>query len=269
MESSDFNRTLVKSGQIVDLMRPMVSALNKSGFYYSIRFDMHNWAAARLTLDPNHRVVMPTFDPFVCDQSTSYWIDVKTNDGETVAIIAARRFDTPDFAELMASGKIWADEPKHGRLKLALPDDFSMGGSILYRGGLCVKKSHRKTGLSWILPRMVSLLSIDQGIDYTVSHNLADLVGSGFTTRVYGHSHFALCFDGTEYFPPTADCRKAYLVWTGLDDCIALARRDYEIFVGSGDEDLSDLAILAQGPSQVEVTPSVARPDFGGQRQTG
>ncbi len=34
MNGSDFNRQLVKSGRIIDLMRPLVSALNKNGFYY-------------------------------------------------------------------------------------------------------------------------------------------------------------------------------------------------------------------------------------------
>ncbi|WP_169543169.1 hypothetical protein [Sneathiella aquimaris] len=246
------------------MLRPLVSVLNQAGYSYAVRFDMSRWAETRQQLDPDHQVVMPTFDPMQCDQSNSYWIEVTSAEREVVAVIAARRFDTPDFVEMMATGKVWADHPRHDRLTLALPKGFRMGGSILYRGGLCVKKSHRKEGLSWVLPRLVSLISIDQGIDFTVSHNLADLHGNGFTFRVYGHSHSALCFDGTEFFPPTNDRRKAYFVWTGLDDVIALARRDQEIIVNCGNENLSDLAVLAQRPSQMEVAPTVPRRALGG-----
>lgn len=257
MKKFEFTTDLCKSGHLVDMMRPIVNAMNRSGFKYSIRYDMEGWARARAAMDPHHTVVMPTFDPAVCDQSDSYWIEATNRENEVCAVIAARRFDTDDFVELMRSGQVWADNPAHHRLQLCLPQSFSMRGAILYRGGLCVRKDHRKSGLSWALPRLVALISIDQGIDFIVSHNLADLHGNGFTFRVYGHAGSELCFDGTEYFPPTADKRKAFFVWTDLRSSLKNASRDNDVLITGGDKQLRDLAFLAQRPNQVSVPPRV------------
>jgi hypothetical protein len=257
MKKFEFTTALCKSGQLIEMMRPIVKAMNRSGYKYSIRYDMDGWARAREEMDPRHTVVMPTFDPAICDQSDSYWIEATSRENEVCAVIAARRFDTGDFVELMRTGYVWSDRPEHHRLRLCLSSSFSMKGAIVYRGGLCVRKDHRKAGLSWALPRLVSLISIDQGIDFIVSHNLADLHGNGFTFRVYGHAGSELCFDGTEYFPPTADKRKAYFVWTDLRSSLRSARRDNDILIEGGDKQLSDLAFLAQGPNKVSVPPRV------------
>lgn len=252
------DKDLRSSGKLIEFMRPLMMAVNKAGYTLSIRYDLEDWANARKQLDPKHTVVMPTFDPAACNQEGSYWIEAKTKDGELVAVIAARLFVTPDFIELMRTGHVWSDNPLHERLNLCLPNSFEMSGRILYRGGLCVKREHRKSGLSWALPRLVSLISIDNGVDYTVSHNLADLHGNGFTFRVYGHAGSELCFDGSEFFPPTSDRRAAYFVWTDFNTAVKNARVDSEILIRSPNEDLSNLAVLAQGPNKVNITAGVA-----------
>ena len=81
--------------------------------------------------------------------------------------------------------------------------------------------------------------------------------GNGFTFRVYGHAGSELCFDGTEYFPPTADKRKAFFVWTDLRSSLRNASRDNDVLITGSDKQLSDLAFLAQWPNQVSVPPRV------------
>jgi hypothetical protein len=71
MFHSTYSRDLIKSGNLIPMLRPLVSVLNRAGYNYAVRFDMNQWAETRQKLDPDHQVVMPTFDPLHCDQSNS------------------------------------------------------------------------------------------------------------------------------------------------------------------------------------------------------
>jgi len=248
---------------LIDLIRPWGNLLHNSGYCFSLRFDMEAWAAARIKAN-DHSIVMPTFDPTKCGQGQSFWIDI-THSGQTVAMMAARKIFTADLQALMQTGRLWNDNPSHRALKLCdgLPQ---IDGKLFYRGGLYVDPSHRKSGLSFVLPRLVRSIAIQENIEWQVSHTLGDLQGSGLPFHTYGFTGADLCFDGTEFFPPTGSDVPAYLVHVPRRHFVNQARFEAEFMVSCPYHQLADVAAEMKRVYQMKIGPLAM---FGDEGKTG
>jgi hypothetical protein len=174
----------------------------------------------------------PAFDPDAHPDSPltadeAFWFRVTdVASGETVAWHADRVFETDDFRALLQSGTVWrskraATSDSQGAMFRVLRDESApLAHRIAHAGSLWVAPSHRKRGLSSILPslsRAVCLL--EHRVDYHTGLVFEHLARSGLPAQGYGYPHVELCVDG--YFPPTGRPERVYLCHISRDETLA------------------------------------------------
>ena len=159
-------------------------------------------------LESSGTFINPTFDPQRSDLSKdkdSFWFRVVDEDGTTVASHADRIFDNADFAELIATGRLWYSEGVDGdvatKLSAALQTlGTPVRGRIGHSGGMWIHPQHRKKGLSLYLPYLSRALCIrNYETDFQTGVVLKSLAESGVPHYAYGYPHVELCLNG--YLP--------------------------------------------------------------------
>jgi hypothetical protein len=173
----------------------------------------------------------PAFDPDEhgddrLSAESAFWFRVTdTATGETVAWHADRIFETSDFRGLLQSGAVWRSKSggasaPDGRFRVRRDDGDLLAGRTAHAGSLWVAPSHRKRGLSSILPslsRAVCLLEHD--VDRHTGLVFEHLARSGLPSKGYGYPHVELCVDG--YFPPTGRDERVYLCHISREETLA------------------------------------------------
>lgn len=149
----------------------------------------------------------PTFDPDVNDLSDAgFWLRVIDQDGVTVASHAQRVFETDDFHDLLASGRIWCASglvlaPDQEAVQVQR-SSLLISGVVAHAGGLWVHPVYRKKGLSLFLPFLSRSLCLrNYETDFFTALVLASMASSRIPTGEYGYPHVEWCMRG--WFPPT------------------------------------------------------------------
>ena len=165
------------------------------------------------TIDPSRHAIGPD----------DFWLNLTNQDGRTVACIAARLFETKNFTDLVASGRLF---DRNG-LKAFLGDEEievletsrHIKGKVNYAAGLWVHPSRRRQGLSLILPYLSRSLAIRNfGADYSCGYHLKDLAMSRLPIDVYGYAHQELSYKG--YYPPASGYQEMHLGYVDLGESL-------------------------------------------------
>jgi hypothetical protein len=162
--------------------------------------DMSGWARTMANA-PSIAVVNPTFDPRCSRLSPrdSFWLDVRVG-SQTIATSAARLFVTDDYFDLIRSTKLWYDPPRPQDSRLEVTPSLGVpliSGRIGHEGGLWIAPTHRKRGLSVILPHLNRALCLREwGIDWQTGMTMRDIGQSGIASWAYGFPHVVPCFEG-------------------------------------------------------------------------
>lgn len=156
----------------------------------------------------------PSVDPNFSDlDSDALWVRAVTAHGDTVALSAARVFETDDFYELLRSERIWFRKPPPDagtRCIIDTADLPEIKGVVAHGGGLWVHPTWRKRGLSHMLPWLVrGLLLRNSAIDYITSLVFEDIALSRLPLTSYAFTRVDKIIDG--FFPPTGKAERVYL----------------------------------------------------------
>lgn len=170
------------------------------------------------------KVLNPSFDPNSNPiGKDDFWLNVTDEDGVTVACIAARIYETPDFTDLVASGTLF--HPRGLRAFVGdqqvevLPTKRPISGVINYAGGLWVDRRWRKQGLALILPYLSRSLAVrNLGADFSCGYHLRSLALSALPLEVYGYAHQELSYRG--YYPPAQGYEEMHLGYINLGESL-------------------------------------------------
>ncbi|HLI10839.1 MAG TPA: hypothetical protein VKY65_04500 [Alphaproteobacteria bacterium] len=180
------------------------------GLSSEIEHDFDMFARMRRTCG----FLYPTFDPCVSDLGDdALWVRAVTPFGDTVAMSAARVFETDDFYELIRNERVWFRTPPPDageRCKVQRIGPFDVRGVVAHVGGLWVNPAWRKRGLSRTLPWLVrALLLRNFGVDHVTSLVFEGIAFSGLPKNAYGFTTVGLVIDG--FFPPTEKDERVYM----------------------------------------------------------
>jgi GNAT superfamily N-acetyltransferase len=197
--------------------------LESRRYSLTVDVDMARWARA-MRESPSTLMVNPTYDP-ACNSlspENSFWIDIRAG-SHSVAIMAARLFQTDDYEELKRSGRLWYDAPSATDypLDLAFPPQMPLiSGRVGHEGGLWVHPDHRKRGLSVMVPHLLRALCFRAwSIDWQTGSTTRGIGECGIAKWAYGMQHLEPCFDG--YFPVTRRPQRLFVVYTSQEELIA------------------------------------------------
>ena len=225
-------------------LRLAMFTLRRSGFRVETSTDLMCFATFLEDADGNQGV-NPTFDPRACDLSTgAFWLNLREKSGDIVACMASRLFKTKAYYDLMRNGSMWCNQPDKFRIPMAT-DAAGPAGRISQSGGLWVHPQWRGEGLSWIVPRTVSAMSLERwNIDFHTGVVFAELFAKGLPTRNYGVATARLCVDG--YFPPTGKAERIFSVETPQSILLERSFSDLKILLFNSHRHVRDLAPIAR-----------------------
>jgi hypothetical protein len=190
----------------------------------------HDW---RLFAQLRRQVgfLYPSFDPAVSElDPQALWGRTVTAQGDTVALSAARVFETEDFFELLRSQRLWYKDPPQSS-GASFTDEMSrhppIAGSVAHVGGLWVEPSWRKLGLSHSLPwTLRALLLRNSAIDHVTGLVFDDIAKSSLPKGAYGFPLVTKIIEG--HFPPTGGQAAVHLCYIPRQDLIARMARELE-----------------------------------------
>jgi len=140
------------------------------------------------------------------------WLNVTDASGATVATSAEAVYREADFAELVASGRLWGDAGARGRTEgLWNGPSVPLVGDVGHGGAMWVRPDYRGRGLAGpveSLSRAVALWRM--GIDCHVGLMYGKDAGSGLQAA-YGYTHAEKCIDG--YCPAFGKAVELHAVW--------------------------------------------------------
>jgi hypothetical protein len=230
--------------------------LARSGVHMTIRRDMAAWAETVEQMDGNDGA-NPTFDPMHSDDISdrnSFWIQLSDETGQTVACIAHRLFETPDFARLIRTNGLWYPKVHHLREQTTvLPTDLPrLGGRVGHGGGLVVARNYRSRGLSYVLPRLGRAIALRwYDLDWYTSVEMDKIAERGLP-RVYGNAHTVRCIDG--WFQARQMNCQLYLSFMSRSEMSTQQAEDAGKLIDHDCHDLVDLlAIVGQRQRQAPV----------------
>jgi hypothetical protein len=215
---------------------------------YTLTVDVDMMAWARLLSDvPANPLVNPTFDPRMCQLSpeNSFWLDVRVG-SQTVATSAARLFVTDDYLSLKKTMKLWYDNPGT-ELAVSAPRDLpKISGRVGHEGGLWVHPTHRKRGLSAMLPHLNRALCLREwNIAWQTGATNRGITASGLPERAYGFPHVVPCFEG--FFPVVQRQERLYITYMNRDELIAgLNLSAVSRLLPDGHNEVADAVVLVQ-----------------------
>jgi hypothetical protein len=219
------------------------------GYTLVIDVDMARWTElmAQAMTEP---AVNPTFNPRfnALSSHNSFWLDIRAG-SHTVATSAARHFITEDYFELMQSMKLWRDHPpptRSGALTMTRPPEMPViCGSVGHEGGLWVHPTHRKRGLSVILPHLTRALCLRQwNVDWQTGVARRAIGECGIVKWGYGMPHVEPCFEG--YFPLTQSNERLFIAYMSRGELVAgLEPNTVARLLPDSDQEMADPAIRA------------------------
>jgi GNAT superfamily N-acetyltransferase len=141
----------------------------------------------------------PLFDPAFNEipRDDAYWIAGYDEDGDIVAVHAARFFDwaETDLGREFASLRLWYNEPERWRMpgeicSVTSPAADAVTGRCAYLGSMWFRPDFRGRGLSRLLPRINRTIALAHwGIDFNFSFIESFVVTTGLIEQ-YGFSRY-------------------------------------------------------------------------------
>lgn len=221
--------------------RETMALLVRSGFRISIENDMSIWKHIMQTA-PATTLVSSMFDPAEANflPGDAFWLRVSNMNAETVAIICDRLIETEDFVSFVEGAGMFA--APYARYEL----DTRLTGRIGHAGGLWVHPKARKTGLSWVLPRIVRALSVMHwGVDRHCGLILTGLADAGFASHIYGFPRSWLAFSG-DAFRPTGKAERLFVIDIDSDEIAGQQAFELERIMDNGAQNLVDVATIGR-----------------------
>lgn len=231
--------------------RESISLIVRSGYRISIENDMEEWKYIMQTA-PATTAISSMFDPAKAkfQPGDAFWLRVSNENAETVAIICDRLIETEDFVGFVEGTGMFA--APYDRHEL----DSRLAGKIGHAGGLWVHPKARKTGLSWVLPRLVRALSVMHwGVDRHCGIILTGLADAGFANRIYGFSRSWLALSGA--FRPTGKSEGLFVIDIDADEIAGQQALELERIVDYGAQNLVDVATIGR---ERHYQPAVSEP---------
>lgn len=193
----------------------LTGVMANSGYRWTLRRDMGAWVR-EMRRFPGIVGVNAAFDPEQSDTDHAFWVHV-THGDETAAIYCCKYWVTGDLIEDFRWGLPWYRDG-FATPRALHPIDLKIYGTIGYHGGFYVAPSHRKQGLSRVIPRLVRAISIERGADgidseiaYHAGHVLEDSAKSRFLRGAYGYPRVLPCFKTAIDIPFLRSPRGLYL----------------------------------------------------------
>lgn len=232
--------------------RETMALIVRSGYRISIENDMGEWKHIMQTA-PGTALVSGMFDPAKADfqPGDAFWLRVSNENAETVAIICDRLIETDDFVGFVEDTKMFAAPYERHAM------DARLAGKIGHAGGLWVHPKARKTGLSWVLPRIVRALSVMHwGVDRHCGLLQTGIEGAGFASRIYGFSRSWLALSG-DAFRPTGKAERLFVIDIDADEIAGQQALELERIVDHGAQNLVDVATIGR---ERRDQPAVSEP---------
>ncbi|UUX48729.1 hypothetical protein NUH88_15100 [Nisaea acidiphila] len=220
--------------------RETMSLLVRSGYRISIENDMGEWKHIMQTA-PATTAVSSMFDPAKAEflPGDAFWLRVSNKNAQTVAIICDRLIETEDFVGFVEGTGMFAAPYERHELGTRLT------GKIGHAGGLWVHPKARKTGLSWVLPRLVRALSVMHwGVDRHCGIILTGLANAGFANRIYGFSRSWLALSGA--FRPTGQADGLFVIDINADEIAGQQAFELESIMDNRAQNLVDVATIGR-----------------------
>ncbi len=163
----------------------------------------HGESHLNQALDPRHAVL----------GANDFWLLAENRRREAIATYCLRRFEVPDFFDLVRSQRLWfAKKPPAGDRRYVVDCAIApFGGAIIHGGGLWVREDYRGVSrLALILPHLARAMALARhGFDHD-SAMIRDVPGqpananerrAKFMGRiVYGYARVERFVEG--WFPP-------------------------------------------------------------------
>lgn len=220
--------------------------LARDGLTMSFSGDLQGWLQIMRSAQGTDGI-NPAFDPSVSLGDLSYFIHVVDASNDTVAVMAARRIETPDYHDYMRRGRLWTagvDRPIPFIINTAGP-----AGVLSHCGGLWVKPAWRSIGLSWLVPRVNHALALHRwGIDAVVGLVFARLEETGIPARNYGVESLTPCIDGL--FWPNGQYEQAYQALTSAEFILKRTWDDLDKIRNGSGQHMRDFAPIAKNRKQ-------------------
>jgi len=232
--------------------RETMALMVRSGYRISIETDMGEWKYIMQTA-PATTAVSSMFDPAKANfqPGDAFWLRVSNENAETVAIICDRLIETEDFVSFVEDTGMFAAPYERHEI------DIRLAGKIGHAGGLWVHPKARKTGLSWVLPRIVRALSVMHwGVDRHCGIILTGLAEAGFASRIYGFSRSWLALSG-DSFRPTGKAEGLLVIDINADEIARQQAFELERIVDHGAQNLVDIATIGR---ERHDKPAVSEP---------
>jgi hypothetical protein len=237
---------------IQDCFDVLQRSLHKFGLDIEFANDMNGWVDT-IKSAPKRGVVNPTFDPAESDlsPSNSFWIRVYEADGDeerTIACIANRVFETPDYLDLLRTQRLWYSWGPRRVVDLVVPYEMPLiSGLVGHHGGLWIHPEWRKHGLSGYLTKMVRCVSLRHfGIDWHCGSVFGVIAEKGLPTASvtgYGYPHMVLAIDG--WFPVTDRDECVYLPWISRAEILEQFGQELDRLVADRDQQPIGLSIVS------------------------
>lgn len=218
-------RSSPKTDSVQDFIEFCLAWLEERDYSLTIDADLSAWVAAMT--EGGSPFVNPAFDPrhSRLGPENSFWLDIRSG-SQTIATSTARLFLTDDYIGLKRSMRLWYAEPPQDAAELRIITDApipAIRGRVGHEGGLWVHPSHRKRGLSVILPHLNRALCLREWmIDWQTGITMKGIGESGLAEKAYGFPHVVRCFEG--HLPVTNRVERLYMTYmsaaelvTGLD----------------------------------------------------
>lgn len=169
--------------------------------------------------------VNPSYDPAKSRLGRrDFWLHLLDEEGRSVACSAERVIETDDFAELIATGRIWyaAGFPAIGgpeRIEVIRPSR-PVKGVVSHSGSTWVDPAWRGQGLAMLLTYLSRAISFrNYGAEINTGFVRHSLYVTSVPTQSYGYAHVELCIDG--FFPPQGTDEVLYLCWIDAAEFVA------------------------------------------------
>jgi hypothetical protein len=170
------------------LMSEKIAALGLDVFVES---NFRDFSSLRRQLAPKS-IQNPSFDPDHCALSlhNAFWLRAVDQDGDTVAMMAQRVFDTKSFLDELKSLRLWHDLPDHLNGVLRISDcEFAerLTGRVGHAGGLWIEPTYRKKNLSGLMDHLSRGLCLRNfWFDYMTGNIGTELAATGIGFQQYG-----------------------------------------------------------------------------------
>lgn len=164
----------------------------------------------------------PSYDPQASTLGPEdFWLAALDREGRIVASSAERVFETEDFLELVATGRVWYADGYRIRFGVeridVVPVSTRLAGRIGHSGSTFVVPAHRRSGLAMFLPWLSRALSFrNSGCVANTGFVRRSLAATPVPTRSYGYAHVETCLDG--WWPPQGGSEVLYLCWITFEE---------------------------------------------------